>query len=77
MSACQNKPFVLEVESGESRAFCMCGLSQNTPLCDGSHAATDIKPKVVKFEKDQKIVACGCQQSSNRPYCVGEHDNLG
>ena len=77
MNTCQNKPYVLEVESGESKAFCMCGLSQNAPLCDGSHAATDIRPKIVTFDQGQKVVACGCQQSSNRPYCTGDQANMG
>ncbi|NOR73357.1 MAG: CDGSH iron-sulfur domain-containing protein [Mariprofundaceae bacterium] len=77
MSGWQNEPFAVEVKAGETRAFCMCGLSKNGPFCDGSHVTTDKTPEVVTFEKDQTIHACGCQQSSNRPFCDGTHQTLG
>ena len=72
----QAAPFALEVSAGESKAFCMCGLSSKAPLCDGSHKTTEIKPKVVQFEQDEKVYACGCLQSGNRPYCDGSHKTL-
>jgi CDGSH-type Zn-finger protein len=31
-----SRPHILEV-GGEKKAICMCGLSKNYPLCDGSH----------------------------------------
>lgn len=76
MSGWQNEPFVIEIEEGDTKAFCMCGLSKNGPFCDGSHKTTDITPKVVTFKEDKTIYACGCQQSKNRPYCDGSHNNL-
>ena len=73
MSGWQTKPFAIEVSTGETKAFCMCGLSKNGPYCDGSHKTTDITPKVVTFEEDKSVYICGCQQSKNRPYCDGTH----
>jgi len=76
MSGWQNEPFAVEVKAGETKAFCMCGLSKNGPFCDGSHVTTDQLPEVVTFEKGQTLHACGCQQSGNRPYCDGTHMTL-
>lgn len=76
MSGWQSKPFAVEVKAGESKAFCMCGLSKNGPFCDGSHVTTDKKPEVVKFDEDKTVYICGCQQSNNRPYCDGSHKTL-
>lgn len=76
MAGWQNEPFAIDVRAGETKAFCMCGLSKNGPFCDGSHAATDKTPSVVTFDQDQTIYACGCQQSKNRPYCDGSHKRL-
>ena len=76
MNAWQNNPFAIEVKANEVKAFCMCGLSNNGPFCDGSHKSTAITPKVVSFDEDKKIFACGCQQSSNKPYCDGTHNSI-
>ncbi len=76
MSGWANKPFALDVKAGETKAFCMCGLSKNGPFCDGTHTATDIVPEVVTFEEDKTVYACGCQQSGKKPYCDGTHNKL-
>lgn len=76
MTGWKNEPFAIEVKAEETRAFCMCGLSKNAPLCDGSHASTDIVPKMVTFDEDKTVYACGCCQSSNKPYCDGSHNNI-
>ena len=76
MSGWQNKPFAIEVKANETKAFCMCGLSNNGPFCDGSHKSTNITPQVVSFDSDKTVYACGCQQSGKRPYCDGTHKNL-
>lgn len=74
MSGWQDKPFAVDVKAGETKAFCMCGLSKNGPYCDGSHAGSGIKPKVTKFEEDKKVYVCGCRQSKNLPLCDGSHN---
>ncbi|WP_419904573.1 glutamate synthase-related protein [Kiloniella sp.] len=76
MTSWQNEPFAIDVKEGETKAFCMCGLSKNGPFCDGSHASTDITPQVMSFEDDKTIYACGCQQSNKRPFCDGSHKNI-
>jgi glutamate synthase domain-containing protein 2 len=76
IKAWQNKPFAIEIKTGETKAFCMCGLSQNGPFCDGSHKTTDITPNVVTFDEDKTVYACGCGQSANRPYCDGTHGKI-
>lgn len=76
MAGWQNKPFKIEVKAGETKAFCMCGLSKNGPFCDGSHVSTDKTPNVVSFEESKTLYACGCQQSANRPYCDGTHTKI-
>ncbi|MDG1995062.1 MAG: CDGSH iron-sulfur domain-containing protein [Emcibacteraceae bacterium] len=37
MSDWQDVPFIVNVTAGETKAFCMCGLSSNAPFCDGTH----------------------------------------
>lgn len=76
MEGWQNEPFAIDVKAGDTKAFCMCGLSKNGPFCDGSHKVTDITPQVVTFEEDKTVYACGCLQSGNRPYCDGSHKNI-
>ncbi|MCS7126167.1 MAG: CDGSH iron-sulfur domain-containing protein [Aigarchaeota archaeon] len=59
------RPFVHKTPSGDSVHICMCGLSSNYPLCDGSHRMTtdeddntiylynSEKKRLVKFDLDQ------------------------
>lgn len=53
MARWQNEPFAIDVKAGETKTFCMCGLSNNGPYCDGSHVTTDKTPEVVTFEGGQ------------------------
>ena len=53
MAGWQNKPFEINVKSGETIAFCMCGNSKNGPYCDDSHKGTGISPQVVTYDIDQ------------------------
>ncbi len=73
MASWQNEPFAIDIKSGDTKVFCMCGLSKNGPFCDVSHTTTDITPKVVNFEEDKTIYACGCKHSNKKPYCDGSH----
>jgi len=76
MTAWQNKPFAIEVNDGDTKAFCMCGLSKNGPFCDGSHRSTNFTPKVMTFEENKTLYICGCQQSAKKPFCDGTHTKL-
>lgn len=74
--AWQNKPFTVSVKAGETKAWCLCGLSQQAPYCDGSHRTTDKTPAVETYTEDKTLLICGCQQSGQRPYCDGTHQHL-
>lgn len=76
MAGWQNEPFAIDVKAGETKTFCMCGLSKNGPFCDGSHTSTNKTPQVTTFDEDKTIYACGCLQSENKPYCDGSHKNI-
>jgi len=73
MPSWQNKPFLIDVKTKEKKVFCMCGLSQNGPFCDGSHKGTNIIPRSIIFDKNSTIRICGCQKSNKMPYCDGTH----
>jgi len=42
---------------GESKWICMCGLSKNKPLCDGSHKMADGEKqgKLYKYEDGKRM----------------------
>lgn len=69
----QQKPYLVEVEAGNSYFWCSCGESSNQPFCDGSHKGSEFSPIKHVAEKDGQIALCGCRQSSNKPLCDGTH----
>ena len=48
-------------------------LSQNQPLCDGSHLTTDFQPVAFTAEKSGTVYLCGCKKTGRKPYCDGSH----
>ncbi|MDI1495215.1 MAG: zinc finger CDGSH-type domain protein [Cenarchaeum symbiont of Oopsacas minuta] len=69
------KPVIMTPKSGEIIAYCMCGLSKNGPVCDGSHKDTGTTPHVIKYDANERISACGCKSSNTLPICDGTHKN--
>ncbi|MFQ5462234.1 MAG: CDGSH iron-sulfur domain-containing protein [Phycisphaerae bacterium] len=67
-------PIVVE-ESAGKKAYCMCGLSEKLPYCDGAHSREDagVGPMVVEIEADGKKAVCQCHASGNLPWCDGTH----
>ncbi len=72
----QPEPYAFKVTKDKRYAWCACGLSQEQPLCDGSHRETDILPIMYKAVADETVYFCGCKQSSNQPLCDGTHNLL-
>jgi len=69
-------PQMEELESGNTYAWCSCGLSENQPWCNGAHKGSSFAPNVFKAEESKKAAMCTCKQSKNPPYCDGSHKNL-
>jgi CDGSH-type Zn-finger protein len=68
-----NAPLFVNVEEGKTYAWCGCGLSQNAPLCDGSHKTTDKEPFHFVADATKMTFLCGCAASQNPPRCDGSH----
>ncbi len=69
-------PKMVELEAGNTYAWCACGRSSNQPWCDGSHQATSIAPKVFTLDVAKTAALCMCKQTKNPPYCDGSHMGL-
>ena len=67
-------PMVIAETVGK-KAYCMCGLSEKLPYCDGAHAreSTDVKPIVVEINEAGKKAICQCHRSATLPFCDGTH----
>lgn len=68
-------PIKVELQEGQTYAWCACGKSSNQPFCDGSHSGTEFAPKVFKAEKTQTAFLCTCKATSNPGFCDGSHKN--
>jgi len=74
----QKKPYPMQVEAGKEYHVCMCGKSQNQPLCDGSHAGSGLGPKVFKATEAGFVAFCGCKHSKDETgKCDGTHAGSG
>lgn len=68
-------PAVLELPAGEYW-WCACGLSQNQPFCDGSHAGTAFSPVPFSLGETKRVALCRCKASKNGHLCDGTHRTL-
>ena len=66
-------PSAVDLEAGQTYAWCACGRSASHPLCDGSHGGTDITPVVFRAEETKTVQLCGCGASTSKPFCDGSH----
>lgn len=67
-------PYALQLEPGDY-AWCACGLSQQQPFCDGSHADTAIEPKRFTVRSGEGVLwLCGCKKTRDAPLCDGSHN---
>jgi CDGSH-type Zn-finger protein len=73
----QKRPYPMQVEAGKEYHVCMCGKSQNQPLCDGSHAGSGLGPRIFKATETGFIAFCGCKHSKDETgKCDGTHGSL-
>ena len=66
----------IDVEAGETYAWCACGKSSSQPFCDGSHSGTGFSPVIYTADETKRVGFCGCKQSSISPLCDGTHKSL-
>jgi len=69
-------PQLVEVNVGETLAWCACGKSSKQPYCDGSHLGSTISPTVFNVAESKKVAFCMCKQTKTPPYCDGSHSKL-
>ena len=69
------KPKQVKLDAGE-HYWCACGLSNNQPFCDGSHAGTKFAPKAFTADEPGEAHLCMCKHTANPPYCDGTHASL-
>ena len=73
----QKRPYPMQVEAGKEYHVCMCGKSQNQPLCDGSHAGSGLGPRIFTATETGFIAFCGCKHSADETgKCDGTHGSL-
>ncbi|MCA9396327.1 MAG: CDGSH iron-sulfur domain-containing protein [Candidatus Omnitrophica bacterium] len=62
-------------ETVGQKAWCACGLSENIPFCDGSHARSggSKSPLLTDINEAKTVVWCGCQKTGTPPFCDGSH----
>lgn len=72
----QKGPYPVELEKGQTYAWCQCGESSSQPYCDGSHKDTPFEPKIFKADQSKTAYLCGCKQTKKAPYCDGTHRSL-
>ena len=71
MSGKNPDPIEVEVTEGKSYYWCVCGLSEKKPFCDGSHKLTELSPLKYTADSTKTLVMCGCSNSEQLPYCDG------
>jgi CDGSH-type Zn-finger protein len=72
----RKQPYFVELQAGQTYAWCRCGKSATQPFCDGSHLGSKVEPIVFTAEESGLQALCGCRYSKTRPICDGAHLNL-
>ena len=73
----QKSPYKVKVEKDKTYFWCVCGLSQKQPFCDGSHKKNG-NFKSVKYlaQSDKVVFFCGCKNTKHPPFCDNSHIKL-
>jgi CDGSH-type Zn-finger protein len=72
----RKQPYFVELQAGQTYAWCRCGKSATQPFCDGSHAGSKVEPIAFTAQETGLQALCGCRYSKTRPLCDGAHLNL-
>ncbi|RUS15520.1 hypothetical protein BC937DRAFT_92353 [Endogone sp. FLAS-F59071] len=74
---------IKDLQPGQTKLWCRCGLSKKQPWCDGSHTGTGIQPLkwivpgTLIDGKDQTLYSiCGCKYTKTPPYCDATHNDI-
>lgn len=70
------EPVAVELEAGQTYAWCSCGVSSNQPFCDGSHNGTGFSPVIIKAEETRTAYLCQCKHTDNPGFCDGSHAKI-
>ena len=69
--------YKIKVEKDTTYFWCLCGLSEKQPFCDGSHKKEGVFKSVKYLAKSDKVVFfCGCKLTKNLPFCDNSHTKL-
>jgi len=80
-------PFKVKLQAGRIYSWCSCGLSKNSPFCDGSHKELNgpnferptnprFLPTKFRPTETKEYWLCQCKQTNNRPFCDGTHRTM-
>ncbi|XP_003466951.1 CDGSH iron-sulfur domain-containing protein 3, mitochondrial [Cavia porcellus] len=71
----QKTPIKVELVSGKTYRWCVCGRSKKQPFCDGSHffQHTGLAPLKFKAQETRTVALCTCKATQRPPYCDGTH----
>ena len=73
----QKSPYKVKVEKNKTYFWCVCGLSQKQPFCDGSHKKDGVFKSLKYLAKSDEVVFfCGCKTTKHPPFCDGSHSKL-
>ena len=73
----QKSPYKVKVEKNKTYFWCVCGLSQKQPFCDGSHKKDGVFKSLKYLAKSDEVVFfCGCKTTKQPPFCDGSHSKF-
>ena len=73
----QKLPYKVKVEKDKTYHWCVCGLSQKQPFCDGSHRKEGRFKSLKYFATESKeVFFFGCKRTSHQPLCDGSHSKF-
>lgn len=68
-------PYNCYLQKGKVYFWCSCGISQNSPWCDGlcNQLVTRNRPIYFNVNESGYYKMCNCKLSANAPFCNGTH----